>query len=150
MRRSNLFLNIYSKWADRPVTRVNVKHLEYDLIRNEPNSIITVITPYPSRYYAKVEFAHRGKPTTIKKLVLVINGKLSLDVAGFSPIRLENGDYCEEPVSFPVEERLAIEEGNFEIRAVNAFNKVFTRNTNFYTLYIINQTMGIIRHRDIS
>ena len=70
---ANIFLNIYSKWADRPVTKINVKHLEYDLVRNDPDTVLVIISPYPSRYHAEVEFSHRGKSTTIKPLKLIIN-----------------------------------------------------------------------------
>jgi len=122
---ANVLLNIFSRWVDRPVVRINVKHLEYDLVRDDPHSIIAVITPYPSRYYAKVEFSHRGKPTTIKKLMLTINDELSLDVAGFSPIKLEHGDYHEAPVCFPVEEKHAIMQGTFEIQAFDGFDKSY-------------------------
>ena len=56
---ANVFLNIYSRWADRPIMSLKVKRLEYNLIINEPDSDLVIITPYPSRYYAEVEFSHR-------------------------------------------------------------------------------------------
>jgi hypothetical protein len=121
----NLVLNIYGKWADRSVTRITVKQLEFDLIRNDPNSIMVVITAYPSRYYAKLGLSHRGKPTTIKEIFLIINDELKIKAADYNPIKLDHGDYHEVPVIFPVEEELAVEKGNFEIRALDTFDKLF-------------------------
>lgn len=57
---ANVLLNIFSGWADRPVVSINVKHLEYDLLRDDPDSVLVIISPYPSRYHAEVEFSHRG------------------------------------------------------------------------------------------
>jgi hypothetical protein len=122
---ANVLLSIFSRWADRPVVRINVKHLEYDLVRNDPDSILVVITPYPSRYYARVEFSHRGKATTVKQLRLIINNELNIEAAGFNPIKLEHGDYHEAPVSFPVEENHAIKQGIFEIQAFDGFDKLY-------------------------
>jgi len=122
---ANVLLNIFSRWADRPVVRINVKHLEYDLVRNDPDSVLVVISPYPSRYYAEVEFSHRGKTTTIKQLKLIINSELNIEATGFSPIKLEHGDYRKEPLSFPIEENLAIREGTFQIQAFDPFDKVY-------------------------
>jgi hypothetical protein len=124
---ANVFLNIFSRWADRPIVRVNVKHLEYDLIRNDPDSALVIISPYPSRYYAEVEFSHRGKSTTIKQLKLIINNELSIEAAGFSPIKLEHGDYRKEIMSFPIEESQVITQGTFEIQAFDAFGKLYRR-----------------------
>lgn len=121
----NVFLNVYSRWVDRPVVRIRVKRLQYDLIRNDPDSEVVFISPYPSRYYAEVEFSHRGKSTTIRNLTLIIDRRLKLEAAGFSPLKLEHGDYYEKILSFPVEENLAVEEGTFEIQAVDAFDKVY-------------------------
>ena len=61
---------------------------------------------------------------TIKKLMLVIDQKLSLEAAGFSPLKLEHGDYCDKVTGFPVKESLAIREGAFEVRAIDTFDKV--------------------------
>lgn len=122
---ANIFLNIYSKWADRPVTKINVKHLEYDLVRNDPDSVLVIISPYPSRYHAEVEFSHRGKSTTIKQLKLIINNELSLEAAGFNPVKLEHGDYHKGTLSFPVEENHAIMQGTFEIQAFDPFGKIY-------------------------
>ncbi len=124
---ANVFLNIYSKWADRPVVSVKVKRLEYDLIRNDPDSSLVFISPYPSRYYAEVEFSHRGKATTIKDITLIIDNNLKIEASGFSPLKLEHGDYNKKTLSFPVKEDLAVKEGTFEIRAIDAFDKVFHR-----------------------
>ena len=122
---ANIFLSIFSRWADRPVVSVKVKRLEYDLIRNDPESAVVIITPYPSQYYAEVEFSHRGKATTIKDLTLIIDNNLKIEATGFSPLKLEHGDYRENTLSFPVKENLAIKEGTFEIQAVDGFNKVY-------------------------
>lgn len=130
---ANVFLNIYSRWADRPVVSVNVKRLQYDLIHNEPDSVLVVITPYPSRYYAEVEFSHRGKATTIKDVMLVINSNLKLDATGFNPLKLVHGDYHEEALSFPVGENSAVTEGTFEIQAIDGFNKVYKCRGHFPT-----------------
>ena len=121
----NIFLSMYSRWADRSVVRIRVKRLEYDLIRNDPDSELVFISPYPSRYYAEVEFSHRGKTTTIRNLTLTIDDRLSLKAAGFNPLKLEHGDYHEKILSFPVEENLAVKEGTFEIQAADAFDKVY-------------------------
>lgn len=107
------------------MVRIRVKRLQYDLIRNDPDSEVVFISPYPSRYYAEVEFSHRGKSTTIRNLTLIIDRRLKLEAAGFSPLKLEHGDYHEKILSFPVEENLAVEEGTFEIQAVDAFDKVY-------------------------
>ncbi|MDD5288189.1 MAG: hypothetical protein PHY28_03655 [Dehalococcoidales bacterium] len=120
---ANVFLNIYSRWADRPVVSVDVKRLQYDLIRNEPDSVLVVITPYPSRYYAEIGFSHRGKATTIKNVMLIIDSKI--EATGFTPLKLEHGDYHEETLSFPVSENSAVKEGTFEIQAIDGFNKVY-------------------------
>ena len=122
---ANVLLNMYSRWADRPTVKINVKHLEYDLVHNEPDSLLVVISPYPSRYYAEVEFSHRGKATTIKDLTLIIDNNLKMEATGFSPLKLEYGDYHEKTLRFPVKENLAIKEGTFEIQAVDGFNKVY-------------------------
>ncbi|MBC8273971.1 MAG: hypothetical protein H8E40_03250 [Chloroflexi bacterium] len=124
---ANIFLNIYSRWADRPVVRVRVKRLEYNLIRNDASSVLVVITPYASRYYAEVAFAHRGKATTIKGLTLIIDNDLKLEATGFSPLKLEHGDYHKTAVVFPVEEQVVIRKGDFEIQATDAFDKVVDR-----------------------
>ena len=121
----NVLLNIFSRWADRPVARIKVKRLKYNLVRNDPDSILVIISPSPSRYYAEVEFSHHGKATTIKSLTLVVDGKLSMEAEGFGSLKLEHGDYCKKSVVFPVEEKTAIKEGDFEIRAIDAFNNVF-------------------------
>jgi len=117
---ANIFWNIYSNWANRSRVRISVKRLSYDLIRNDASSILVVITPNPSRYYSEIEFAHRGKATTIKGLKLIINNSLELEAAGFSPLKLEHGDYHERAVTFPVEEKLAVEQGDFEMQAIDA------------------------------
>ncbi len=122
---ANVLLTVFSKWADRPVVRINVKHLEYDLVRNEPDSVLVVISPYPSRYHVEVEFSHRGKPTTIKQLKLIINNELSVDAVSFNPVKLEHGDYHKEVLSFPIEENHAIKQGTFEIQAFNGFGKSY-------------------------
>lgn len=109
------------------MVRIKVKRLEYELVRNDPNSILVRITPSPSRYYAEVEFSHHGKATTIKSLSLVVDGKLSLEAEGFGTLKLEHGDYYKKSVVFPVEEKAAITEGDFEIRAIDAFDKVIHR-----------------------
>jgi kynurenine formamidase len=124
---ANIFLNIYSRWADRPVVRIKVERLSYDLIQSDAGSIVVVITPNPSRYYSEIEFAHRGKATTIKGLTLIIDNALELEATGFSPLKLEHGDYRKMVVIFPVDEDLAIKQGNFEIQAVDAFDKVVRR-----------------------
>lgn len=111
--------------ADRTKIRISLKRLEYDLIRNEPDSEVVFISPYPSRYYAEVGFSHRGKATTIRNLTLVIDRKLRLEAAGFSPLKLEHGDYHELIVIFPVEESATVGEGNFEIQALDPFGKVY-------------------------
>ncbi len=120
----NIFLNLFTRWADRPVVRISVKRLKYDLIRNDPDSEVVLISPWPSRYYAKVGFSHHGKATTIKSLTLITDRRLRLEVAGFSPLKLEQGDYYEKVVVFPVEEKVVITEGAFEIQAIDAFDKV--------------------------
>jgi len=104
---------------------LKVKRLEYNLIINEPDSDLVIITPYPSRYYAEVEFSHRGKATTIKDLMLIIDNNLKIEATGFTPLKLEHGDYREQTVSFPVKENLAIKQGTFEIQAVDGFNGVY-------------------------
>lgn len=122
---ANVLLNIFSRWADRPVVSINVKHLEYDLLRDDPDSVLVIISPYPSRYHAEVEFSHRGKSTTVKQLKLVINNELNIEAVGFSPVKLEHGDYRRETLSFPIEENLAITEGTFQIQAFDSFGKVY-------------------------
>jgi len=119
---TNIFWNIYSRWADRSVVRISVKRLSYDLIRNDAGSTVVVITSTPSRYYSEIAFAHRGKATTIKGLKLIIDNVLELEAAGFSPLKLEHGDYHEMVVTFPVEEKVAVKQGDFEMQAIDAFN----------------------------
>lgn len=121
---ANIFWNIYSRWADRPVVRIKVKRLSYDLIRNNAGSIVVVITRHHSRYYSDIEFAHRGKATTIKGMKLIIDSSLQLEATGFSPLKLEHGDYRKMVVVFPIDENLAIKQGNFEIQVIDAFDKV--------------------------
>lgn len=122
---ANVFLNIYSRWSDRPVVSVIVKRLKYELVINDPDSAVVFITPYPSRYYAEIEFSHRGKATTIKELKLIIDNKLKIEATGFIPLKLEHGDYHEKVLTFPVTEEFVVKEGAFEIQAVDGFNKVF-------------------------
>lgn len=131
---ANVFLNIYSRWADRPVVRVKVKRLEYNLVRNDPHSELVLITPYPSRYYAEVEFSHRGKATTIRSLTLVLDNKLQLEAASFNPLKFEHGDFQQQTISFPVDEDLAIKEGAFELIALDAFGKEYKDNGRFPVL----------------
>jgi hypothetical protein len=47
-----------------------------------------------------------------------------LDATSFNPLKLEQGDFQKQVVSFPVEENSAIKEGTFEVEAVDGFNKV--------------------------
>jgi len=103
------------------------------MIRNDPYDIVVFINPYPSRYYAEVEFSHRGKAITIKELKLIIDNNLKLDAPEFSPLKLEHGDYHETIMIFPVQENQAIKEGTFEIRAVDGFNKVYQCKGQFPT-----------------
>jgi len=119
--------DLLSKLADRTKVRISVKRLEYNLIRNDPDSEVVFISPYPSRYYAEVGFSHRGKATTIRNLTLIIDGRLRLKAAGFSPLRLEHGDYCEKVIVFPVEESLAVRKGTFEIQTLDPFGKVYNK-----------------------
>ena len=122
---ANIVLNVYSRWADRPVVKINVKHLKYDLVRNDPDSVLVVVSPYPSRYHAEIEFSHRGKPTTVKHLKLITNNELSLKAAGFNLVKLEHGDYRKETLSFPIEENHTIMQGTFEIQAFDGFGKLY-------------------------
>jgi len=124
---ANIFWNIYCRWADRPIVSIKVKRLNYDLIRNDASNVLVVITPNPSRYYSVIEFAHHGKATTIKGLRLIINNAFALEATGFSPLKLDYGDYREVVIVFPVEEKVAIKQGNFEIQAIDAFGKVVDR-----------------------
>lgn len=64
---ANIFWNIYSKWADRSVVRISVKYMKYEMIQNDPNSIVIMITTDPSRYFTKIALAHSGKTITIKR-----------------------------------------------------------------------------------
>ena len=116
--------DFFLRWADRTTVRISTKRLEYHLIRNDADSDIVVISPYPSRYHAEIGFSHRGKAMTIKSLTLVVDHRLRLEAADFSPVRLEHGDYCKKVVSFPVEESLAIKEGTFELRVIDTFDNV--------------------------
>lgn len=111
--------------ADRTRIKITVKHLEYDLIKNEPDSSVVFIDPYPSRYYARLGISHSGKPTTIKSLVLVIGGELKLEVRHFEPMKLEHGDYREVVVVFSVKEDIAVTGGSFELQAIDTFDKVY-------------------------
>jgi hypothetical protein len=124
---ANIFWNIYCRWADRPVVRIKVKRLSYGLVRNDASNMLVVITANPSRYYSVIEFAHHGKATTIKGLKLIIDNDFELEATGFSPLQLDHGDYREVVVVFPVEEKVAIKQGNFEIQAIDAFGKVVDR-----------------------
>lgn len=123
--------DLFLRWADRTTVRLSVKRLEYDLIRNDPDSAVVLISPYPSRYYAEVGFSHRGKPTTIKNLALVIDQTLNLEAADFSPLKLDHGDYYQKVITFPVQENSAVNEGTFEIRAIDTFDKVYRRKGRF-------------------
>lgn len=124
---ASVLLNIFCRWADRPVVRVKVERLEYDLSRNDPDSGFVFITPYPSQYHAEIAFSHRGKAATIKGVTLIVNNDIKLLATGFNPLKLQHGDYHKETVSFPVEENSAVKEGTFEILAVDAFDKVVHR-----------------------
>lgn len=119
--------NLLSRLADKTVVRLSVRELEYDFIRNDPGDILVVITPNPSRYYARVGFSHRGKPTTIRDLTLSIDGRLNLKAEGFNGLRLEHGDYREETLVFPVEKSNAVDSGWYEIKAIATFDKVIAR-----------------------
>ena len=115
----------FFKLADRTVVRIRAKYFKYELTRNDPDNLLMVITPYPSRYHAKLGLSHRGRPTTIKNLTLVIGGRHKLASTSFNPVKLEHGDYREIDSIFPVEESLAVGEGTFEIQALDTFDKVY-------------------------
>jgi len=109
----------------RTKVKIRVTHLKYQQIRNDPDSPIVIISPYsPSQYYAKLGFSHRGKPTTVRDLMLTIDRGHRLRAAGFKPLKLQHGDYHEVVVIFPIEENLAVTQGDFEIQAVDTFDNV--------------------------
>jgi hypothetical protein len=124
---SNILEIIFSNWLNRAVVKINVTHLEYNLYHDSPESAFVLITPYPSKYYTKIEFSHKGKTTTIKNLILTINASLKLEAKSFHAFKLESGDCREEVTVFPVEENLAIDKGMFEIKVISTFDKVICK-----------------------
>jgi len=121
-------LDLVYKLIQKPRIKLRVKELQYDSEQNEPNSSIVSITPYPSCYYARIEFSNiGGKLTTIKEITLIVDGKLKLPQSKSrpKPFKLEPGGFQEEIVIFPVERGVALKEGLFEIQAIDAFETKF-------------------------
>ena len=119
-------LDLVYKLIQRPRIKVRVKELYYDNVQNEPNSHIAFITPYPSRYYARIEFSNiGGKLTTIKEIILIVDGKLKLPQFESKPFKLEPGGFQEEIAIFPVERDVALKEGLFELQAIDVFETEF-------------------------
>ena len=126
------FWSILTSWLDRSVVRVRVSRLVYHRITNDRSSRVRMVTPYPSRYEADIEFAHRGRPTSIKSVELVVNKCMVIKAAGYTRVKLEHGDYFPSTLCFPVQPEVAIEQGDFEIRAFDAFsNKAFKHRGRF-------------------
>ncbi len=140
---ANVFLNIYSRWADRPVVSVKVKRLEYDLIRNEPDSAVVIITPCPSRYYAEVEFSHRGKATTIKDLTLIIDNNLKMEATGFSPLKL---GACLSKLS-PAGKNHGLPSSGYRISGINrkSAGKLTAGSNNFCPGYVLTNNSALDR-----
>ena len=115
-------LDLVYKLIQRPRIKVRVKELHYGNVQNEPNSSIVFITPYPSHYYARIEFSNvGGKLTTIKEVILIIDGKLKLPQSESKPFKLEPGGFQKEIAIFPVKSEIALKEGLFEIQAIDVF-----------------------------
>lgn len=119
-------LDLTYKLIQRPRIKVRVKELHYDNMQNEPNSSFVFVTPYPSRYYARIEFSNTGgKLTTIKEIVLIVDGKLKLPQSASKPFKLEPGGFQEEMVIFPVKSEIALKEGLFELQAIDVLETKF-------------------------
>ncbi len=121
---SNIFFNIYARWADRSIIKIKIKHLDYVLRNNHPNSPFVIISSCSSYYSAEVEFSHSGKATTIKDVMLMINDQQKLEPSSFNPIKLEHGDYKKETLCFPIEEKLAVQTGSFEMQVIYDLEKI--------------------------
>lgn len=121
----SVFLKLFDLFpilANRIRVRITVKYLRYQIQRSD--SEVVIISPYsPSHYLAKLAFAHEGRPTTITELALLID-QTRLPSEHFKPLQLDK-DYHEISAVFPVEESEAITEGTFEIRAQDAFGKLY-------------------------
>lgn len=119
-------LDLVHKLGERPKIDIEVNEFEFGWVENEPDSILVFISPHPSRYFARLAFSNIGKRlTTIKEIVVLVNGKLKLSPSAFEPIRLEPGEFCEKAVIFPVERSSALTQGTFEINVFDTFGKRF-------------------------
>ncbi len=115
-------LDLAYKIIQRPRIKVRVKELQYDNIEDKPDSPIAIIAVHPSRYYARIEFSNTGgKTTTIKEIILIIDGKLELPQSESKPFKLEPGGFQKEIAIFPVKSEIALKEGLFEVQAIDVF-----------------------------
>ena len=120
---TGIVLKIPDMWEGRTKTKVNVTELHYGLFTDDSDSALVFIIIDPSRYYAKIEFAHSGKAATIKTIRLNIDKNLDLEASHFKPFKLEHGDYRLETVTFSVDKNKAIKEGTFKLTAITSFDK---------------------------
>ena len=117
-------LDLAYKIIQRPRIKVRVKELHYDNVEYKPESPIAVIAVHPSRYYARIEFSNvGGKLTTIKEVILIVDGKLELPQHEFKPLKMEPGGFQKKIAIFPVRSEIALREGLFEVQAVDVFER---------------------------
>ena len=122
----NKLPDFLSKLCERPKIMIEAKEFHYDLFGSEPNDSLVVITPNPSRYYARLAFSNIGRRlTTIRQINVLINGELELSASAFVPIRLEPGEFSEKVMNFPVERKDALARGTFKMQVFDAFGKRF-------------------------
>jgi len=94
------------------------------IIKNEQNSGIVLITPYPSAYTVKIGIANIGKaPTSITNVELEIEKKFKIQSDNFKYFMLEAGEYKEIEVFFPVDESKAIRNGKYTLKIFTLLRK---------------------------
>jgi hypothetical protein len=122
-------LDVVHKLCERPKIHIQVEEFHHHL-ENDPNSSIVLVTPYPSRYYAKIVLSNVGRRlTTTREIVVLVNGKCHKSTA--EPSRIEPGELRKMAVIFPADGRDAVTQGAFEIHVIDAFGKTFKSKGHF-------------------
>lgn len=119
-------LDLVYKLIQRPRIKVRVKELHYDNVEDKRDGPIGLVALHPSRYYARIEFSNvGGKLTTIKEVILIVDGKSELPQSESKPFKLEPGGFQKEIAIFPVKSEIALKEGLFEVQAIDVFETKF-------------------------
>jgi hypothetical protein len=91
-----------------------------------------VITPYPRRYLTELALTnHSDRPVYVKRIAIKIGSRTYGRAPGADVIRLESGEYRELDESFPVEDNVAAESGEFALEITPAVGDSMTFRGSF-------------------